>query len=268
MKKLCFCLALSLSLAACGGSEAPQADARLVKLDGPVSSLKVDGEAIPEALLEAYARKRGWDLRDPGQRTQVNEQVGELLAVGMQARRDGLLDDAAVLADLELERLNRLGGILMERKAPEPTEEELQAEYQRQVDMIGGQEWRVAHVLFDAEARAQQFLAALEAGANFDTALSSQAGQAGVRDARDLGWIKRPQVPAALGEALAALAPGSWTKAPVQTEFGYHVALLRETRPFAAPPYQQLRQGILDTMKSRRALEAAKAIREQAKVEF
>lgn len=267
MKKLALCLILSLSLAACGG-QAPPSDTRLVQLDGPTSSLTVDGEAIPEALLEAYARKRGWDLRDPGQRTQVNEQVGELLAVGMQARRDGLLADPAVLADLELERLNRLGGILIERKAPEPTEEELQAEYQRQIQNIGTQEWQVAHVLFDAEARAQQFIAALEAGGDFDAALSSQHGQAGVRDARDLGWIKLPQLPATLGEAISALTPGTWTQVPVQTEFGYHVALLRQTRPFAAPPYAQLRQGILETMESRRALETAKAIRDQAKIEF
>jgi peptidyl-prolyl cis-trans isomerase C len=267
MKKPALCLMLSLSLIGCGGS-GPPPDTRLVQLDGPTSSLKVDGEAIPEALLEAYARKRGWDLHDPGQRRQVNEMLGELLAVGMQARREGLLADPAVLAELELERLNRLGGILMERKVSEPTEEELQAEYQRQIQSIGAKEWQVAHVLFDTELRAQQFIAALEAGADFDAALSSQRGQAGVRDARDLGWVKLPQLPAALGEAISALTPGAWSRAPVQTEFGYHVVLLRATRPFTPPPYAQLRPGILETMKSRRMMEAAKAIREQAKVEF
>jgi hypothetical protein len=116
MKKLTATIAgtLMLILTGCSGGDA-NSDARLVQLEGERSSLKVNGEAIPEALVQAYARKRGWELRDPGQREQAYDQLAELLAVAMEARKQGMLADAQVLADLELERLNRLSGLMIER---------------------------------------------------------------------------------------------------------------------------------------------------------
>ena len=103
MKKITLAAAASvlLLLSGCGSNEG--ADARLVQLPGADSSLKVNGEAVPEALVEAYARKRGWELRDPGQRDQAYDQLAELLAVAMEARKRGMLDDEQVLADLELD---------------------------------------------------------------------------------------------------------------------------------------------------------------------
>ena len=127
MKKITLAAAASvlLLLSGCGSNEG--ADARLVQLPGADSSLKVNGEAVPEALVEAYARKRGWELRDPGQRDQAYDQLAELLAVAMEARKRGMLDDEQVLADLELERLNRLSGLLIERGTQPVTEDDVRA---------------------------------------------------------------------------------------------------------------------------------------------
>ena len=117
MKKFAMAAASAwlLLVAGCGGGSDSTVDARLVRLPGDSSGLKVNGEAVPEALVEAYARKRGWELRDPGQREQVYDQLAELLAVAMEARKRGMLDDEQVQADLELERLNRLSGLMIER---------------------------------------------------------------------------------------------------------------------------------------------------------
>ena len=71
--------AVLLLLAACKPAT-ENTDQRLIQLDGSASSLKVNGQAVPETLVLAYARKRGWEVRDPGQREQVYDQLGELLA--------------------------------------------------------------------------------------------------------------------------------------------------------------------------------------------
>lgn len=251
-----------------GCSQAPEsAESSLIQLDGAASSLKVNGEAVPEALVQAYARKRGWEVRDPGQREQVYDQLAELLAVAMEADKRGLLADEAVRADLELERLNRLSGLMMERGVPAPTEDELRAAYDQELATTGAEEYQVAHILLDSAERAQQILAALTAGSKFDELLAAQAGQAGVRDAKDLGWVRRTQLPAALADALAGLTPGTWSPQPVSTEFGFHVALLRAKRPFSAPPYEQVREGIRSALVRKRALELAKSIKDQSTIE-
>lgn len=251
-----------------GCSKAPEsADQPLIQLDGAASSLKVNGQAVPEALVQAYARKRGWEVRDPGQREQVYDQLAELLAVAMEADKRGLLADEVVRADLELERLNRLSGLMMERGVPAPTEDELRAAYDQELVTTGTEEFQAAHILLDSAERAQQILAALAGGSNFDELLAAQAGQAGVRDAKDLGWVRRTQLPPALADVLAGLAPGTWSPQPVSTEFGFHVALLRAKRPFNAPPYEQVREGIRSALVRKRALELAKSIKEQSKIE-
>jgi peptidyl-prolyl cis-trans isomerase C len=245
----------------------PATDQTLIQLSGAASGLKVNGQEIPEALVLAYARKRGWEVRDPGQREQVYDQLAELLAVAMEADKRGLLADEAVRADLELERLNRLSGLMIERSVAAVTEDDLRAAYDKELASTGAEEFQIAHILLDSDERAQQVLAALNAGASFDELLAAQAGQAGVRDAKDLGWVRRNQLPAALAEVVAGLTPGGWSTQPVATEFGFHVALLRARRPFNAPPFDQVREAIRATLTRQRAMDLAQSIKQQAKIE-
>lgn len=266
-KTLSGLLAMLVLLAACGQQAPVATQARLVQLDGAPSPLKVDGEAVPEALVAAYARKRGWDLRDPGQREQVYEQLAELLAVAAAARRQGLLDDAGVRADLELERLNRLSGMLVERNTGALTDVELKAAYDQEIAAAGSEEYLVAHVLFERAEVAAPLLAALQGGASFDEQMRALAGQPGVRDAKDLGWVRRNAMPPALAEAIAALAEGTHTPAAVQSEFGWHVALLRARRALNVPPFEQVREAVEASVKRKRAQEIARQARADVKVE-
>jgi peptidyl-prolyl cis-trans isomerase C len=258
-------LLLALSLSACGDTQ--KSSEGLVQLKGPNSDLKVNDEAVPQALVEAYARKRGWEVRDPGQLEQVYEQLGELLAVAMAARNQGLLDDVKVQADLELERLNRLSGLMIERGVAPITEQDLRAAYDQELATTGNEEFQVAHVLVDNAERAEQVLASLNAGTGFDDVMAAEVGQSGVRDSKELGWVRRNQLPAALATALSTLAPGQWTPQAVQTEFGFHVALLRGKRPFAAPPFEKVHEAIRASLERKRALDVAKSIKAEAKIE-
>jgi peptidyl-prolyl cis-trans isomerase C len=250
--------------AGCSRQHAPDS---LVQLDGADSSLKINGEPVPEALVEAYARKRGWELRDPGQREQAYDQLAELLAVAMEARKRGLLDDAAVRADIELERLNRLSGLMIERGTAPVTEEDLRKAYDQELATTGTEEYQVAHVLLDSSERAEQVLASLQAGTSFDEVMAAQTGQTGVRDSKDLGWVRRTQLPPALADALAAMTPGNWTTQPVKTEFGFHVALLRAKRAFTPPAFDQVHEAIRASLTRKRALELGQSIKAQAKIE-
>ncbi len=267
MKIHAIAAATALWLLAGCQQQAEKSDTGLFQLQGSASGLKVNGQEVPEALVQAYARKRGWEVRDPGQREQVYDQLAELLAVAMEADKRGLLADEAVRADLELERLNRLSGLMIERNVAPATDEELRAAYDKELATTGSEEYQVAHILLDSAERAQQILATLNAGSSFDDVLRAQAGQAGVRDAKDLGWVRRTQLPAALADALAGLTPGNWSAQPVATEFGFHVALLRAKRPFSAPPFDQVRESIRATMMRQRALDLGQSIKQQAIIE-
>lgn len=260
------CLVL---LAACGAQKPAEEDA-LFQLGGPASKLKVDGLAVPQALVESFARQRGWDLRDPGQAEQVHAQLAELVAVAREAQRRGLLDDAGVRAELAFERLNKLSGLLVQRELDSKpiTEDDLRAQYESQLEAAGREEWLVAHILYESPEAARAAGAGLAAGQAFDALMAAARGQAGVRDARELGWVRPPQLPAPLAEALRELPPGSQLNEPVATEFGHHLALLRERRAFTPPPFEQLRDNIRSSMERQRAVELARTIRERSEVSY
>lgn len=260
---------LALGLSACGGSAEQKAEQALIQVDGAGSSLKVNGVVVPESILEAYARKRGWDIRDPGQRDQVLDKVGEVVAMGLEAERQGLLADPVVQADLALERINLLSGMLIERDrdAQPITEEAMRAAYDQQVAAAGAEDMRVAHVLFDNEAAAQAAQAELASGTAFTQMMAGRVGQSGVKDARELGWIKRNMVPESLGAALAATAAGQNGAAPVQTEYGWHVYTVLERRPAQIPPFEQVKDGIRNTLQRERALALVNEIKQKAKIE-
>jgi len=261
-------LACSLALAGCGGSSDDAAQQSLIGLKGSASGLVVNGEPVPQNLLDAYARKRGWNLTDPGQLSQVKEKTAELLSMAQAAQAEGLFNDPQIRADLALERLNLVAGKLLERQqqANVPTEEELRAEYARETALVGDSEYRVAHILFDQKALAEQVLAEA-ATQNFDALMARFQDQDGVRDARELGWVKRNQLPEVLRDPLQALSAGSATEQVYQSEFGWHLLKLYETRPFAGPSFEQLKDGIRTSLQRKQSAEFAREIREKAQVE-
>lgn len=250
-----------------GGSEQPSSSG-VVNLRGSASGLSVNGESVPQSLLEAYARKRGWNITDPGQLAQVKEKTAELVAMAQRAQAEGLYADPQIQADMALEQLNLVAGKLLEQhtRASAPSEADLMAEFEREKALAGDSEYRVAHNLFDQKAMAEQALAE-SASADFDAMMARYQDQAGVRDARELGWVKRNQLPEVLREPLQALNPGEVAPAVLQSEFGWHLVKLYERRPFAGPGYAQLKDAIRQSLERKIASEYAQSVHEQAQIE-
>jgi peptidyl-prolyl cis-trans isomerase C len=256
----------SLLLVACGTEQASDQKASLLP-EGRSSGLKVNDEAVPQLLLDAYARKRGWKLNDPSQLAQVREKTAELVAMAQAARDRGLLDDPQVQADLALERLNMIAGRLIEQATSEPpTDDQLRAQYERELAELGSYEFRVGHILFDQEAPARTAATEALAG-DFDALMARYQDESGVRDARELGWVRRPQLSEALRPAVDAATAGQTLAEPIKSEFGWHVLHLYERRDFEVAAFEQVREGMINAAQRKRALEFSREVVEAAKIE-
>ncbi len=255
-------------LIACGGSPDTSQGDGVVRLSGSASGVIVNGESIPQPLLEAYARKRGWNLTDPGQMAQVKEKTAELVAMAQAAQSAGLYDDAQLRADMALEQLNFIAGQLLEREqqANEPSDAELRAEYDREKAKIGEHEYRIGHILFDQQAQAEQVLAESKAD-DFDALMARYQDQAGIREAREIGWVKRNQLPEVLREPLQGLTAGSVAGQVYQSEFGWHLLKLYEIREFEGPSFAQLKDAIRQSLQRKVAADYARQVREAAKID-
>lgn len=142
---------------------------------------------------------------------------------------------------LENERRAFLAAMYMDDVAmADLSQEELQAEY----DAVYGSaepviEYNAAHILVGTEEEAQALITALSEGADFaELAEESSIGPSGPNGGA-LGWFSAGMMVPEFEQAVIALQPGE-VSAPVETQFGWHVVLLNETREQAAPTLDQV----------------------------
>jgi len=113
--------------------------------------------------------------------------------------------------------LEELGGGL-----PDPTQEELDAFFQEASLMVCG-----SHILVETEAEAQDVVARLEAGEEFGAVAAEVSIDGSADSGGDLGCADPSGYVPEFSEAMASAEVGIPT-APVESEFGFHVILLRE----------------------------------------
>lgn len=178
-----------------------------------------------------------WDM--------VLDQLIRQTALSQEAR-----PDAAVNAQLELQRRNTLAAAVMRQVvADEPDEQEVQAGYEQ---MFGSaapvSEYHAAHILVDSRERADELKRQLDEGADFgELAQQFSAGPSGPNKG-DLGWFSADQMVQPFSDVVVTLEKGQISD-PVETQFGWHIIQLNDTRIKEAPTLDEVRgqiiQGIL-----------------------
>jgi peptidyl-prolyl cis-trans isomerase C len=121
-----------------------------------------------------------------------------------------------------------------------PTDDELKKAYE---ERTSGEkfEYKARHILMKTKEEAQAIIKDLDNKVDFaDLAKKSSdgpsAGQGG-----DLGWFKPGSMVKPFADAVAKMEPGTYTKEPVQTEFGWHVIKLEERRDVKPPEFETLK---------------------------
>jgi peptidyl-prolyl cis-trans isomerase C len=158
---------------------------------------------------------------------------------------------------LENERRALLASMLLDGIGMAPvSDEELQAEYDAVYGSAGPvTEYNASHILLETEEDALAVIAALAEGADFaELAQERSVGPSGPNGG-ELGWFTAGMMVPDFEAAVFALQPGE-VSAPVQTQFGWHVVLLNETREQEPPSLDQVRAELEDGLRRAR-VEAA-----------
>lgn len=136
------------------------------------------------------------------------------------------------------------------------TDAALQAAYDaRFADAAPQTEYNAAHILVADEAKAKELLAELEAGADFAELAKTNSTDTGSGAAGgDLGWFGLGMMVKPFEEAVVAAEVGK-VAGPVQSDFGFHLILVKETRVAAQPTLDDIRDE-LATAIEQQAIEA------------
>lgn len=124
----------------------------------------------------------------------------------------------------------------------EVTDEEIQAAYDARFEGVEPDgEFNASHILVETEEEALEVKAMLDDGADFaETAREKSTGPSGPSGG-ELGWFGPGMMVAPFEEAVLELEVGE-ISGPVETQFGWHIIKLNETRMSELPSLDDLRE--------------------------
>ncbi|MCP5472258.1 MAG: peptidylprolyl isomerase [Sinobacteraceae bacterium] len=242
MKILRFVALASLAtLAACqqGGKDA----AKTADASDPSAEVvaTVDGTNLTRGTFDFYVKaatgKAPADLT-PEQRQDALDSLVRMQLIASQAQKDGLDKDHEIAAALTLSRLDVLQRALQQQylKDKTPTEQELRAEYETQLAQMPRTEYHARHILVQTEETANQLLARLKKGEKFER-VARESMDSSKDNGGDLGWFSPQSMVKPFSDAVMTLKKGETTAKPVQTQFGWHIIRLDDTREVQPPPF-------------------------------
>ncbi|MGB1553730.1 MAG: foldase protein PrsA [Candidatus Puniceispirillaceae bacterium] len=128
-------------------------------------------------------------------------------------------------------------------------------------------EVRARHILVKEKAEAEAVITELQGGADFaELAKKRSTGPSGPNGG-DLGYFPRGAMVPAFENAAFALAAGSFTQTPVQTQFGWHIILVEEKRIAEAPTIEELAPQLRQNLISQNLGRLLDSLRTNARIE-
>ena len=121
------------------------------------------------------------------------------------------------------------------------SDEDIQAAYDTRFDGVEpDSEFNASHILVETEEEANEVKTLIDDGADFaETAVERSTGPSGPSGG-ELGWFGAGMMVPEFEAAVLTLETGE-VSAPVQTQFGWHVVKLNETRQTELPTVEDLR---------------------------
>ncbi len=236
----------------------------------------VNGTAISKTLYESYAQQR--QAQAQGQLGDINTlEVRRVLADELvvqelllqEAQKQKLDQDAQLTTQLELIRRNLLATAavrkLLEQQAPD--EAIVKAEYEKAIAGLTNTEYKARHILVDSEDKAKALIEEIKGGADFAELAKTHSSDSSGANGGDLGWFGSNMMVKPFADAVAKLEKGASTQEPVQSQFGWHVIMLDDTRAAAPPSLEELRPQISQMLQGQTINNYLSKLRQDAQVD-
>jgi peptidyl-prolyl cis-trans isomerase C len=243
--------AFALGMAACGKGQqgtTPAGDKTAAPASPPVAT--VDGTPISRLEYDIYVKSllqgRPPTELTAEQRNQVLDELINMQLLAAQGTKDGVEKDPDVAGRLEVVRMRVLADAESQKylKDKEPSDAELHTEYDTAVAAMDKTEYHAKHILVPSKEQAEQVIKKIKGGAKFEDVAKAQSTDGSKANGGDLGWFTLTRMAKPFGDAVKNLKKGEMTQEPVQTQFGWHVIKLEDTRETAPPQFEQVKQQV------------------------
>ena len=234
------------SLAACNKTQqAAGPQAATAAAPAPVAT--VNGSAISRREYDLFVKDLLQGKQQEltaDQKSQVVDDLINMQLLADQAEKDALQNDPDTVAQLQVLHIRVLADAESQKyiKSLQPSDADLHAEYETAVAAMDKNEYKARHILVATKEEGEQIIKKLKGGAKFEDLAKAQSTDTGSKNSGgELGWFTTSRMVKPFADAVVALKKGDVTPEPVQTQFGWHVIQLEDTREKAPPPFDQVK---------------------------
>ena len=260
---------IGLTLAAMTSTMALQASAQE---PSSLEVLSIDGENFSLNLVGSIISKLPDDIRRQPIEVYYDNVIDDIIDTRLTAnaaRASGLAENPMLkeIAERAYDRVIAEAWLNDELTA-RITEDMINQSYNDLVaDTASRTETRARHILLDTEEAALAAIARLDAGEDFaELAKELSTGPSGPNGG-ELGYFRRGAMVPSFELASFSLEKGAYSKAPVQTQFGWHVIKVEDRRVADAPALAQVRDQLRSSISVKIAGSIIADLRSKAEIE-
>lgn len=237
----------------------------------PKALVAVNGQPVTDADVLAFNALQGnkTPLNTEQGQMQVMNQLINTMLVAQAGTANNLQDNLQVAAAIQMATMQVLAEVQINNVlASQPvTDAELQAAYDEKFGPDKLTEFKARHILVKDEQEAKDLIKALDEGKDFAELAKEKSLDPSKSNGGDLGWIGRGQVVESFGDAMSTQEKGKHSTTPVQTQFGWHIILVEDSRPQVPPKMEDVKQQFQSLIQQQRLSAYIEGLRKTAKIE-
>lgn len=233
----------------------------------------VNGQPIDKQLQDLWmsevTKNGGQDT--PEARKQILDNLIAGTVVEQEAQKLGLDKSPEVEFGVKYAKFRLMQEALVRdylKKHP-ITEEQLKKYYDEQVQKMGKEQFEVRHILVKDKKLADELEGRIKKGESFEMLAKQYSIDPGAKDtAGYLGWASPSSFVKPFGDAVSKMKKGDISKAPVQTEFGWHIIKVEDTRPQQVPAFDEVKDQIAHGLEQQTRADFVQKLLKDAKITY
>lgn len=233
----------------------------------------VNGKPIKQSIYDLISKDitaNGQKIDDSTKNAIINELVSSEL-IYQEAQKIGLDKQPEYQVREELGRRKLLTSMYLQdyvKKNP-VSDADTKAAYEQYKKAYGDKEYSARHILVKTEAEAKDIIAQLNKGADFAKLAKEKSIDPGSKDkGGDLGWFSPASMVKPFSDVATNLQKGAISASPVQTQFGWHVIKLVDTRPAQPLAYDKLKDSLQKNLQQHNLEKMMSDLRSKAKIDI
>lgn len=173
-----------------------------------------------------------------------------------------------VVIAIENQRHNIIAGYALRQVVSAPLPDRALQDAYKALASKPVKEYRARHIMVKTEAEAGDLIKSLKQGGDFAALAREKSLDPTAQNGGELGWLPVDQIAQPIRDALGALRTGSFSATPVQTQFGWHVLKLEETRILPPPDFEAVKDELSQHLRNENIAKYITSLRQNSKIEI